>query len=236
MKDLPFYVPIVFILTTFLAIIILTWTVYNTSENSNKTKRKANLTFLTCLIWVSIQAMISMKEVYSEHLNMLPPLIFLIGILPNFLVMAFLFFTQKGKVFIDSLPLYNLTFLNLVRIPVEFVLLWLSLDHLIPTIMTFEGWNFDILAGLTAPFIIYFGYKKNRIGKTGLIIWNILGIALLTFIVITGVLSAPFPMQQLAFDQPNVGLLVFPFSWLPTFIVPLVFFGHFVSLRQLLNK
>jgi len=234
MENLPFYVPIVFILTTFLAIIIFAWTVYHSTEKPNK--RKANFTFLILLLWMQIQSMISLKGLYSDYLDMLPPLFFILGILPNFLVMIFLFSTKKGQAFIDSLPLYNLTYLNLVRIPVEFVLLWLSIGHLIPTIMTFEGWNFDILAGLSAPFIIYFGYKKNKIGKTGLIVWNVLGICLLTIIVVIALLSAPFPLQQLAFDHPNVGVLHFPFSWLPTLIVPLVFFGHFVSIRQLLKQ
>ncbi|MDB6080057.1 MAG: putative transrane protein of unknown function, partial [Akkermansiaceae bacterium] len=46
-------------------------------------------------------------------------------------------------------------------------------------------------------------------------------------------LSAPFPFQRLALDQPNVAILSFPFIWLPTFIVPVVLFTHLASIRQL---
>lgn len=42
----------------------------------------------------------------------------------------------------------------------------------------------------------------------------------------TGLKSTPF-------DQPNRGILYFPFSWLPTIVVPIVFFCHFASLYKL---
>jgi hypothetical protein len=48
--------------------------------------------------------------------------------------------------------------------------------------------------------------------------------------------STPSPLQKIAFDQPNIAILNFPFSWLPTFIVPIVLLGHLVSIRQLLKE
>jgi hypothetical protein len=101
--------------------------------------------------------------------------------------------------------------------------------------MTFEGRNFDILAGITAPIIAYFSLKKVKLSRNVVLVWNIICLGLLINIVVNGFLSAPSPLQQLAFDQPNIAILNFPFSWLPTFIVPLVLFGHLVSIRQLLK-
>jgi len=37
----------------------------------------------------------------------------------------------------------------------------------------------------------------------------------------------------LAFDQPNIAVLYFPFSWLPTYVVPVVLFCHLAALRKL---
>lgn len=48
--------------------------------------------------------------------------------------------------------------------------------------------------------------------------------------------STPSPLQKFAFDQPSIAILYFPFSWLPTFIVPIVLLGHLVSIRQLLKE
>ena len=65
--------------------------------------------------------------------------------------------------------------------------------------------------------------------------WNIISLGLLVNIIIYAVLSAPFSFQKMAFDQPNIAVLYFPFNLLPAFIVPVVLFGHLVSIRQLLR-
>ena len=132
----------------------------------------------------------------------------------------------------DGLPLLHLTYVNVVRIPVEIVLYWLYLNKAVPELMTFAGSNFDILAGISAPLVAYVGLRKQKLSKKVVLWWNIAALALLLNIVIHAVLSAPFVFQQLAFDQPNIGVLYFPFVWLPAFIVPVVLFGHLVSIRQ----
>jgi hypothetical protein len=102
--------------------------------------------------------------------------------------------------------------------------------------MTFEGRNFDIISGITAPFIYYFGFIKNKIPQTVLLAWNFICLALLINIVMNAVLSAPFTFQQFAFDQPNIAIFYFPFVWLPCCVVPIVLFSHLATIRQLLVK
>jgi hypothetical protein len=55
-------------------------------------------------------------------------------------------------------------------------------------------------------------------------------------IVTIAILSAPLPFQQMGFDQPNVGVFLFPFIWLPALIVPLVLFSHLVCIYQLVRQ
>jgi hypothetical protein len=98
--------------------------------------------------------------------------------------------------------------------------------------MTFEGGNLDILSGLSAPLIAYYAVKKPKI----LLAWNFICLALLINIVARALLSAPFPFQQFAFDQPNIAILQFPVIWLPTFIVLTVLFGHVTVIIQKINK
>jgi hypothetical protein len=43
-------------------------------------------------------------------------------------------------------------------------------------------------------------------------------------------------VQRLAFEQPNVALLHFPFGWLPAVLVPLVVLAHAAALWQLLAR
>jgi hypothetical protein len=60
-------------------------------------------------------------------------------------------------------------------------------------------------------------------------------LGLLINIVSNAILSAPFPFQQFAFDQPNIAVLYFPFIWLPCCVVPLVLLSHLAAIRQLSN-
>jgi len=102
--------------------------------------------------------------------------------------------------------------------------------------MTFEGRNFDILSGITAPVIYYFGFKGKGLNTKLLLTWNFICLTLLINIVINAILSVPFSFQKFGFDQPNIALLYFPFIWLPCCIVPLVLLAHLASIRKLLKE
>ena len=80
---------------------------------------------------------------------------------------------------------------------------------------------------------LLFFSEKIRLSRTFLLAWNFITLGLLVFIIINAVLSSPTPLHQFAFEQPNIALLHFPYILLPAFIVPLVLFGHFASIRRL---
>jgi len=181
------------------------------------------------IIWLTLQAIVSGSGFYLETNIMPPRFLLLIGPPIIFIILLFLF--EPGKKFLDRFDPEKLTWIHTVRVPVELVLYWLFVYKQIPQVMTFEGRNFDILSGLTAPLIILFGYRSKKISSTIIILWNIVCLALLFNIVIHAVLSAPFPFQKFGFNQPNVGVFYFPYTWLPGFIVPVVLFSHLVSLR-----
>ncbi len=233
-ENLPIYISITFGLTTLATLLLLYWSVKNSA--ADKAKQLATKIFIGGIIWLSIQSAFAINNVYNSNTDSLPPKIVAFGLLPIFLLIGLLFITKKGKQFIDSLPLVNITYIHIVRIPVEIVLFWLFINKTVPELMTFEGRNFDILSGISAPLIAYFGITKGKINKKIILIWNFICLGLLFNIVIHAILSSPFPFQQLAFDQPNIAVLNFPFVWLPTFIVPVVLFSHLVSIRQLRSK
>lgn len=234
LKNLPVYIPIVFAITTIATLFIFIGVIKKASIAS--TQKKATILGVGFLVWLFVQALLSLSNIYNSDFNSFPPKIMLLGIFPLITVLISLFFIPKGKQFIDSLPLKYITYLHVIRIPIEIVLYWLFLHKTIPEIMTFEGRNFDILAGITAPFIAYFGFIKTKLSNQFILIWNIISLALLLNIIFYAVLSTPSPVQKFAFEQPNVAILHFPFCWLPTFIVPIVLFGHLVSIRQLIIK
>jgi nitrogen fixation-related uncharacterized protein len=232
--NLPLFISVIFVATTLATLLLFYWAIKN--SQIEETREKSKYILLGMAAWLIVQAILTLQNVYNTDTNSIPPKIMLLGIMPTLITIIVLFATKKGREFIDSLPLKNLTSLNIIRVPVELVLLWLFLHKAIPEVMTFEGRNFDILAGISAPFVAYFGLAKAKLSRQTILLWNIVCLGLLINIIGIALFSAPSPFQKLAFDQPNTGILNFPFSWLPTFIVPIVLFGHLTSIRQLLKK
>ncbi len=234
LENLPICISLTFGLTVVTTLFLFSLVIQ--ASSSPITQKNSTIIIISLIIWLTIQAVLTLKNIYSSNTNSFPPKILLFGILPPILAIVVLFSTKKGRQFIDSLSLTNITYLNIVRVPVEIVLFWLFLNKAIPELMTFEGKNFDIIAGITAPIIAYFGLTKRKISRKVILLWNFICLCLLINIVVNAFFSAPSPVQKFAFEQPNIAILNFPFSWLPTFIVPVVLFGHLVSIRRLLKN
>ncbi|MBK0404263.1 hypothetical protein I5M27_14800 [Adhaeribacter sp. BT258] len=222
MGNLPFYIPAFFILTTGLT----GWFFYRATNRSR-------VALIIALLFLVIQMALALTGFFAVT-HTVPPRLVLQAPPVVLFIISFFFFT-KGKQFLDSLNLKFLTLLHIVRVPVELVLYWLFLYKGVPELMTFEGRNFDIISGLTAPLVYYFAFVKKSLSPKVILIWNFVCLGLLFNIVINAILSAPTPIQQFAFDQPNIAILYFPFVWLAGFIVPVVLLAHLAAIRQLLS-
>ena len=229
LSNLPFYVPMLFIFTTILTVLF-----FIAAIRENNSTRTVVFISIIIIVWLAMHAVLALKYFYTVT-DTIPPR-FTLMTFPPLLGILLLFITKAGRRFIDSLSLKILTQLHVVRIFVEIILICLFLYKYIPRLMTFEGRNFDILSGLSAPLITYFGFTKNVLSKKFMLAWNIICLLLLLNVVVNAILSAPFQFQQFAFDQPNIAVLYFPFVWLPGFIVPVVLFSHLVLIRRLSKK
>ena len=229
-ENLPSYVSITFVLMTFLTVGFLFYAVRQTVSGTIAGKILLGLIPL----WLIFQAALASSGFYLA-VEAFPPRLPFFAVVPS-IVLIILLFIFARKDFISRLPLKTLTLLHVIRIPVEIVLLWLFQNGQVPQLMTFEGRNFDILSGLTAPLIAWFAFRNGKTNRPLLIAWNIFALLLLTNIVANAVLSIPTSFQKFAFEQPNRAVLYFPFVWLPAVIVPIVLFSHLASFRQLFQS
>ncbi len=224
LTSVPLLLSIVFILITLITIGLFYWASHQSKSF-----------LMGAIAWTLLMSVLALIGIY-QNTEAVPPRIFVLGILPTFVMMILAFSTKSGRAFIDQLNLERLTYMHTIRIPVEIVLLLLYQYGAMSIYQTFEGANFDILAGLTAPFIAYFGFVKGKLSNRAIWIWNIVCLLLLTNIIIISTLAAPSPFQQIAFDQPNIAISYFPFNLLATVVVPLVFFAHLVAIKRLWKK
>ncbi|MCP9770353.1 hypothetical protein EGI22_20800 [Lacihabitans sp. LS3-19] len=180
------------------------------------------------VLWLLIIGFVATSG-FFENTSGMPPrfLIVIIGAL------FFSIFWFKNISFEKIDPKYLLA-IHTLRLPVELVLFQLYLRKQIPILMTFEGWNFDIIIGVSAIIVwVYLHFLNGKISKKLMLFGNVLGLIFLSTIVLIAILSAPLPIQQLAFEQPNIALLKFPFVFLPAIVVPLVYLSHFISISAI---
>jgi hypothetical protein len=223
MESLPIYIHVVFIITVAATVFIF-----------YKATNRSLLALIILLVWLCLQGIIAGTGFYT-YTQSLPPR-FALALFPPLFSIAILFITKGGRTFIDKMDLRLLTWLHAIRIPIEVVLLWLFIYKTIPQIMTFEGKNFDILSGISAPLVYYFVFVKSKWSKTVLLFWNFFCLVMLANIVSIAIVAAPFPFQKIAFNQPNISILYAPFIWLPSVVVPIVLLAHLVAIRQLVLK
>lgn len=173
-------------------------------------------TFLTA--W-SLSGIASRFDMFP--INMAPVLI-----IPLVVITAI---TIKAKGVINKLSVKALTNLQVFRVFVEILLWALFVENLLPVQMTFEGRNFDILSGLTAPLAALFLVRS----KWGLALWNIATLGLLINIVTVAILSMPGPLRTFVNEPANDIVARFPYILLPGMLVPLAYGLSFLSLRKI---
>jgi hypothetical protein len=174
-------------------------------------------------IWATIIGRVSFSGVFMAY-----PSLFIITLMGSILLNVAIY--RKVRRFQVNFLL--LLIIQSLRIVVEFYLYKLYLEKLIPQIMTFRGFNFDIIIGVfSVLFLVVYLFRKSILKNWVFTLWNYAGIISLISVVLIGILSSPVPIQQFSFDQPNVAVLGFPYALLPTVIVPIALLSHLLMLR-----
>ncbi len=181
--------------------------------------------------WIAYLSIISLTGILKDL--SLPPKFPLLIFLP--LLIGFFVFYRKAKnspvikAIPDVWPVYFQSF----RIVVELILLSTFYAGIIPKSATFEGLNFDILMGISAPFVAYFFVRENA-SKGVLYLWNILGVGMVLFVGYIIASSMYFP-ETWGSEIPIVDMkfIEIPYLLLAGFLAPLAIFMHIVSLIQL---
>ncbi len=151
-----------------------------------------------------------------------------ITILPCILL-TILSFLPTSRQFMRGLKDEQLHHLHLWRVPFAFVLLWFYQAGISPIDLTFEGFNYDIIIGLTAPVIGSLAFSQKMLTKEIVLGWNAIGTILL---LISGILvfleAQSNAATALQFQQ-------LPYLLLLGFLMPLSLFAHALSSYRILK-
>lgn len=235
--NVPFYIDALLFL---IIAIIVSFTIYCvkfalTSINAEKNKifKTILVTSLLILSWLVISALIAFNGTLFDFTTTPPKL--LLVLIPPALAIIYISSSKRVNAMIDVIPPEWLIYIQSFRILMELLLWLLFIKQIIPVQMTFEGINYDILTGLSAPLIAYYVFTEGKWPKVTALLWNIAGLLLVTNIFLVAFLSAPTPMRQFFNEPANTIVAYFPFVWIPAFIVPFAYLMHVLSVKQILR-
>jgi hypothetical protein len=201
--------------------------VAKTQWTDGKKKSRYRRVLYSLIGWTVLISVLALSGFLQDYSGF-PPRIMIVLVVP-LITMIILTFSSSVKELLSIIPAENIIRLQVFRVFVEILLWMLFIQNILPVQMTFEGRNFDVLAGLTAPLAVFF--LSHR--RAALITWNILSLGLLINIILIAVLSLPTPFRVFMNEPANTVVGIFPYVWLPGLLVPLAYGLHFLSLRQL---
>lgn len=168
---------------------------------------------------------------YLDRYAPLPaPVMILMGVIA--LITIVLAFSPFGGRLAASAPLAGLVGFQFFRVPLEWLLHRMAVEGVVPIQMTYAGLNFDVVAGITAALLGMYLLGGGRAPRV-VFAWNVLGLLLLGNIGFIAIHSTPSPFRYFMNEPANTLPSMFPFVWLPAFLVQAALFGHIVTFRAL---
>lgn len=204
------------------------------SRASHNALRAAVVTTTVIAVWLVTTAALAISGI-TQRVDTLPPGGFA-ALGPAVVVVALVLLVLSRPQFqgvLDAMPMTFVLLAQVFRVPVEIVLALLSEAGLLPRLLSYHGTNFDILTGLTAPLAAWAAHRRfDRM----VLVWNLLGTALVLNVVGTSILTFSGPTNVIKVSPPADFAMTFPMVWLPAFLVPLAILLHGISLLKLRRR
>jgi hypothetical protein len=207
-----------------------------------RSERRAALATLGAVLgsWFAVATTLAWRGVYQALPSALPSIQF--GILAPLAIGAFALRRSSAlwRV-LDAVPQGWIVGVQVFRVLGVTFLILLAAGQL-PGLFAWPAGVGDMTVGVLAALLALAwlraerdradgGDRKAPVGRT--LLWNILGITDLVVAVSTAFATSPSRLQPSLVDHPNTLISVFPLVLIPTFLVPIAFLLHTVSLLKL---
>lgn len=180
--------------------------------------------------WITYGGILGYFGVIANASATPPGLFYMLA--PIIMLVMFMARSRIGGKIALSFPLWLLMGMESFRLVVEVFLHQLWQDGQLPKMLTYEGANFDILIGISAPVVAWL-LISGRISNRMALAWNAIGIAMLANVAVRAILTSPGPLHYISTEVPNVAIGTFPFTYIPGLMVPLALILHVLSIRAL---
>jgi hypothetical protein len=179
--------------------------------------------------WLGITWRLAAAGEFLRWDNVPPP--FLLLLISIVALALFLSFGVVGTRIARTIALWVLVAVQGFRLPLELAMHAMNARGIMPEQMTYTGRNFDIVTGASA-LLVAGVLLLGKGGRRLVLLWNVLGVALLINVVVVALLSTPV-FRAFGGDHLNVFVAYTPFVWLPSVMVLAALAGHVIIFRAL---
>ena len=193
------------------------------------TSRAALVAGLVTFAWMAITWTAASSGILREWNRRPPPFAFLVLAIVG--LSASIAVSRVGRRLARFVPLWALVAVQAFRLPLELAMHTMSERGIMPGVMSYSGRNFDVVTGASA-IVVALLTASGLAGPKLVMVWNVVGLLLLTNVVIVAILATP-AIRYFGDQQLNVWVTYPPFVWLPAVMVVAALAGHLVIFRAL---
>lgn len=207
----------------------------NSVDDKSARKSKLFTIIIGMLVWQGYILGLGASGFLANY--SLPPRFPVFLIFPVFAFTGIFLFKNRKKKWIGEIPQQWLIYFQSFRILVETLFVFSVAAGVLHENVTIEGYNFDMILGLSAPVIAFLAYGIKVLPKKIVLAWNILGLGILASVIFLFITTIYFPQ----FWGSDVALMPLEFAAGPYllvagFLMPSAVFVHFLSIVQLTRK
>jgi hypothetical protein len=192
-------------------------------------RRRAACVGVAVVAWLGLTAVLAATGVLRRFDATPPP--FALLALAVIVIGVALACSRLGTLLVRGLPLWFLVGFQVFRFPLELVMHRAAAQGVMPEQMSYSGYNYDIVTGITAGALGLWLWRRAA-PRWAVASWNALGFVLLVNIVTIAVVSTPL-FAWFGRDRLNTFVTYVPFVWLPGVLVTAALVGHLLVWRRL---
>ncbi|MFT7611354.1 MAG: hypothetical protein ACI9J3_000297 [Parvicellaceae bacterium] len=214
---------------TLVFIIIIGFKAINNSSSST-TRDKLILVF-GLLIWQGFIWGLSSTDILKSY--DFPPRFALAFIVPSFIFTGLFLFRSRKRKWINEIPEHWIIYFQSFRIIVETIFVYSVSAGILNHHVTIEGYNFDMIVGITAPVLALLVYHLKVLPRKVVLVWNFMGLAVLASVIFLFI-TAIYKPELYGSSEPLLPLdaFVYPYVLVAGFLMPVAVFLHVLSILQ----
>lgn len=203
--------------------------------NTPKGKRKKMLLVLFLILWQIYILALGQTDILNSF--ELPPRFVILLIFPAFLFTGVFIYKNRNNSWLRHIPKSWLIYMQVFRVIVETLFVFSVAQGILHPNVTIEGYNYDMILGISAPIVAFLAFGKRIISDKMVITWNYLGLLVLAGVIFVFLTTTFFPgFYGSTSDLMPLEFTYYPYTLVAGFLMPVAVFFHVLSIVQLKKK